>query len=180
MKNQSYNLFIHFNIKYWFAGDESTITVGEGSTIGDRVMVHCSQYPKEAPTVIGKGVVVSSGAILHGCILEDGALVGEGAQVMDGARLGKSAVVAPGSLVGVGKSVPAGQVWAGVPARYLRDVTEAEAAKMAAVALENAALALEHAEENAKTWQTIEQEEYEFDQETRRSSFYYRILSDEV
>jgi len=63
-------------------------------------MVHCSTYPKEAPTVIGKHVVVNAGAILHGCLLEDGAVVGEGAQVMDGAKVGKFAVVGPGSLVG--------------------------------------------------------------------------------
>ena len=82
------------------SGDESTITVGENSTIADRVMVHCSTYPKEAHTEIGKNVVVNAGAILHGCLLEDGAVVGEGAQVMDGAKVGKSAFVAPGSLLG--------------------------------------------------------------------------------
>lgn len=88
------------NLTHLFPGDENTITVGEGSTIADRVMVHCSTYPKEAPTVIGKNVVVNAGAILHGCLLEDGAVVGEGAQVMDGAKVGKLAFVGAGSLVG--------------------------------------------------------------------------------
>jgi carbonic anhydrase/acetyltransferase-like protein (isoleucine patch superfamily) len=134
-------------------GDESYITIGEGTTIGDRVMVHCTQYPKELPTLVGKNVVVNAGAILHGCVLEDGSLVGEGAQVMDGAKVGKGAMVAPGAFVGIGKSVPAGQLWAGVPARYVRDVSEAETSKIAAAAFENATLAAEHAQENAKTWQ---------------------------
>jgi hypothetical protein len=116
-------------------------------------MVHCTQYPKELPTLVGKNVVVNAGAILHGCVLEDGSLVGEGAQVMDGAKVGKGAMVAPGAFVGIGKSVPAGQLWAGVPARYVRDVSEAETSKIAAAALENATLAAEHAQENAKTWQ---------------------------
>jgi carbonic anhydrase/acetyltransferase-like protein (isoleucine patch superfamily) len=165
---------------FQFAGDESYISIGEGSSIGDRVMVHCSQYPKENPTIVGKGVVVSSGAILHGCVLEDSCLIGEGAQVMDGAKVGKAAVVAPGSLLGVGKSVPAGQLWSGVPARYVRDVTAAEAAKVVAAALENAQLAGEHAAESAKSWQTIEQEEYDSEQKAGRNMHYFRRLSPEV
>lgn len=116
-------------------------------------MVHCSQHPKELPTHVGRNAVVSSGAILHGCVLEEACLIGEGAQVMDGAKVGKGAVVAPGSFVGISKAVPAGQLWSGVPARYVRDVTQAEANKIVTVALENAALAAEHGKESAKTWQ---------------------------
>lgn len=121
-------------------------------------MVHCSQYPKELPTLVGKNVVVNAGAILHGCVLEDACMVGEGAQVMDGAKVGRAAMVAPGAFVGIGKSVPAGQLWAGVPARYVRDVTEAEAGKIVQAALENAALASEHALECVKTWQVSDDE----------------------
>lgn len=160
-------------------GDESYITIGDGCTISDRVMVHCSMHPKELPTLVGNGVVVNAGAILHGCVLDDSCLVGEGAQVMDGAKVGKGAIVAPGSLVGQGKSVPAGQLWSGVPARYVRNVSDEEAASIVAVSLENATLAAEHAMECVKTWQTIEQEEYDFEQKTARNEQYYRKLSPE-
>ena len=143
-------------------------------------MVHCSSHPRDLPTTVGKGVVVSAGAILHGCTLEDGCLVGEGAQVMDGAKIGAAAMVMPGAFVGVGKTVPAGQLWGGVPARYLREVTQAEAEKVASVSQQNALLASEHALEGAKSWQTIEQEEYDHEQMAGRSEDYYRRLTPEV
>ena len=161
-------------------GDDSTISVGEGSTIGDRVMVHCANHGKDFPTVIGKGVQVGAGAILHGCTLADTCVVGEGAQVLDGAKIGQGAIVSPGSLLGMGKTVPAGQLWAGVPARYVRDVTAAELEKIVAVSLENSQLASEHALECAKSWQTIEQEEYDHEQVAGRNESYYRRLSPAV
>lgn len=77
-------------------GDDNTITIGENVTIGDRVMVHASKYPKPAPTVVGNKAVINSGAILHGCTVEDGAVIGEGAQVLDNARVGAQAVLAAG------------------------------------------------------------------------------------
>jgi gamma-carbonic anhydrase len=143
-------------------------------------MVHCSSHPKDLPTKVESGVTVGAGAILHGCVLEEGSVVGAGAQVMDGASVGKQAIVAPGSLVGVGKKVPAGQLWSGVPARFVRDLTQAEKDQMAAAAAVIVENSLQHALENAKTWQTIEQEEYDLEQKNGRADYYYRRLSDEV
>ena len=88
---------------------------------------------------------------------------------MDGAKIGAAAMVMPGAFVGVGKTVPAGQLWGGVPARYLREVTQAETEKVASVSQQNALLASEHALEGAKSWQTIEQEEYDHEQMAGRS-----------
>lgn len=172
------------NSSIWYGailrGDVSTITVGEDVTIGDRVMVHCASHPREFPTVIANKVVVGAGAIIHGCELQEGSVIGEGAQIMDGAKVEKNAVVAAGSVVSPGKVVPAGQYWAGVPAKFQRDLTPQELLNNQALVLENVNLALVHAKENAKTWQTIEAEEYNHEQQAERNPSYYRRLSVEV
>ena len=63
-------------------GDVSSISIGEGSSLGDRVMVHCSSAPRELPARLGKGVTVGAGCILHGCDLGDFSVLGEGVQVL--------------------------------------------------------------------------------------------------
>jgi len=161
-------------------GDDSSVKIASGASIGDRVMIHCSNHPKDLPTTVGTNALVGAGAILHGCTLADACMVGSGAQVMDGATIGTQAVVAPGSFVGAGKEVPAGQVWAGVPARYVRDITAEEAAKIVSMALEDAELAGQHAVENVKTWQQIEDEEYDYEQDKGRNESYFRRLSPEA
>jgi len=160
-------------------GDDSNVKIGSGSSIGDRTMIHCSKYPKDLPALIGDGVLVGAGSILHGCILEDSCMVGAGAQVLDGATVGKQAIVAAGSVVGSGKLIPAGQMWAGVPAKFVRDVTPQEIDQIVAAALEDVALAGQHALETAKGWEQIEQEEYDYEQRVGRNEGYYRRLSPE-
>jgi len=158
-------------------GDVNTITIGEGSSIGDRAMVHCSGISTNKPTVIGNRVVVGAGAIVHGCTLEDESLVGEGAQVLDGAKISKHAMVAPGAVVGQGKVVASGQLWGGIPAAYLRDLTEKEKAAIKAPAEENVTLAAKHSEEVEKTWQQVELEEDDHEQVSQRNPYYYTRLS---
>ena len=161
-------------------GDVNTITIGDGVTIGDRAMVHCSSaatYNK--PTVIGNHVVVGAGVIVHGATLADESMVGEGAQVLDGATVQKHAIVAPGALVPMGKVVPSGQLWAGVPAVYVRDVTVAEVAHIATTATENMTLAAVHAAEAAKGWEVVEEDEYNWQQAVRRNESYWKRLSPE-
>ena len=101
-------------------------------------------------------------------------------QVLDGATVGKGAVVAAGAVVSMGKTVPAGMHWAGVPAKELRAVSAAEAARVTALAAENKLLSEQHALEEAKSWQTIEDEAYDHEQKVGRSDYYYRRLSPEV
>ena len=71
-------------------------------------------------------VTVGHGAILHACTIEDEVLIGMGAKILDGAVVKQGAIVAAGSVVTPGTEVPAGQVWMGTPARYMRDVDPAE------------------------------------------------------
>jgi carbonic anhydrase/acetyltransferase-like protein (isoleucine patch superfamily) len=106
-------------------GDVNSILIGDKTVIGDRAVVHCaSEMGKKGalPTVVGNGVTVEMGAILHACTVEDGALIEAGAIVMDGAVVGKNSVVKAGSTVTAGTQIPAGEVWEGSPAQFSRKV----------------------------------------------------------
>ncbi|MDG2319718.1 MAG: gamma carbonic anhydrase family protein [Rhodospirillaceae bacterium] len=113
----------------WFnvvlRGDVNFIRVGERTNIQDGTIVHVSSR-KDHPTVIGSDVLIGHMAMIHACILEDGCFVGMSATVMDGAVIEAGAMVAAGALVPPGKKVGAGQLWAGTPAKYVRDLTDIE------------------------------------------------------
>jgi len=153
------------------------VTIGEGVTIGDRAFVYASAQGK--PTVIGNHAVVGAGAIVQGATLADESMVGAGAQVLDGATVQKHAAVGAGAIVPEGKVVPSGQLWAGVPAAYVRDLSVAEVANIAATATENVALATVHAAEAAKGWAVVEEDEYNWQQAVRRNESYWKRLSPE-
>merc|ERR1711924_512472 len=89
--------------------------------------------------------------ILHACTIGDGASIGAMAQVLDGASVGAGAVVEPAAMVSPGKTVPAGEVWGGVPAAFIRKVSADEAAAIGRAATEAADLARVHATECNKS-----------------------------
>ncbi|WP_337996250.1 gamma carbonic anhydrase family protein [Oleispirillum naphthae] len=109
----------------WFGcvlrGDVDVIRIGKRTNIQDGTIVHLS---RDAPTIIGDDVTVGHGAILHGCVLKDRAFVGMGATVLDGAVV--EGMLGAGALLTQGKRVPAGELWAGSPARFLRKLTAEE------------------------------------------------------
>lgn len=114
----------------WFnvvlRGDVNYIRVGARTNIQDGTIVHVSS--KEHPTLIGADVLIGHLAMIHACTLEDGCFIGMSATVMDGAVVERGAMVAAGALIAPGKRVGAGQLWAGTPAKYVRDVTPEETA----------------------------------------------------
>lgn len=113
-------------------GDIHNITIGERTNIQDGSVLHVthtgedSAYPQGAPLIIGNGVIVGHGAMLHGCILEDECLVGIGAKIMDNAVIRRHALVAAGAVVGPGKDIEGGYIWMGNPARKGRRLTDKE------------------------------------------------------
>jgi len=113
----------------WFGcvlrGDIAPIRVGERTNIQDGTVVHVSGKLPEG-TRIGARVTVGHMCLIHACTLEDESFVGMKACVMDGAVVETGGWVAAGAVVTPGKRVPKGQLWAGTPARYLRDVTAEE------------------------------------------------------
>lgn len=105
-------------------GDVEKVRIGRRTNIQDGTVIHVSRH--EGPTLIGDGVTVGHQALLHACILEDRSFVGMGARVLDYAVVESGAMAAAGALVAPRKRIPAGQVWAGCPATYFRDLTQAE------------------------------------------------------
>lgn len=119
-------------------GDVNRIRIGARTNIQDGSVLHVdSPHPgAEAghQTIIGEEVLIGHLAMVHGCILHDRSFVGLGAIVMDGCEIESFGMLAAGALLTPGKRIPAGQLWAGRPARYVRDLSEEErAANLAGV-----------------------------------------------
>ena len=118
----------------WFnvviRGDDAPIRIGAGANIQDGTVVHVTyDVPgrgEHIPTLIGEGVAIGHMALLHGCTLEAGAFVGMKACVMDRAVVQSCAMVAAGALVAPRKVVKTGELWAGTPARYSRELKPEE------------------------------------------------------
>ena len=108
-------------------GDTSPIVIGRCTNLQDNCVVHSDPG---FPAVIGDGVTVGHGALIHGCTIEDGCLIGNRAQVLNGARIRSGALVAAGAVVREGTEVPAGTLAAGLPAVVKRALNEADMARL--------------------------------------------------
>jgi len=112
-------------------GDVNSIWIGARTNIQDATVIHGSGG--SSPTVIGDEVTVGHHCLIHSCTLEDRSFIGMRATVMDNAVVETGAMVAAGALVTSGKRVPAGELWAGSPAKKMRDLTPDEIAGFQAV-----------------------------------------------
>lgn len=105
--------------------DNEPITIGARSNVQDNAVFHVD---RGKPVVLGEGVSVGHGAVVHGATIEDHVLIGMSATVMNGARIGAESLVAAGALVTEGMVVPPRSLVAGVPAKVRRELTDAEVA----------------------------------------------------
>jgi len=112
----------------WFCtvvrGDVNWVRIGQKVNLQDGVICHVTIA--RAPLTIEDLVSVGHGAIVHGCTLKRGCLVGIGARVLDHAVVGEQSLVAAGSVVLEQTVIPAGELWAGVPAKKKRDLSPEE------------------------------------------------------
>ena len=127
-------------------GDRSAITVGAESSVGDRVVAHGTT---ERAVRLGQRVTVGQAAVLHGCSVGDEAVIGPSALVFG--TVEKQAQVAAGALLLEHQTVPSGQLWAGQPAKFVRDLTADEKSALGSQAALNVALAAKHSEEHARS-----------------------------
>ena len=126
------------NVGIWYGcvirGDVEKIRIGDDTNIQDNTVIHVTRAnhaqnktgDEGAPTIIGKGVTIGHNAIIHACIIEDHAFIGMGSILMDLAKVESYGMLAAGAVLTPGKIVKSGQIWAGNPAKYFRDLTEAE------------------------------------------------------
>ena len=116
------------NTNIWFGvtirGDVNTVRIGKNTNIQDGTVCHVTN--KTGPLKIGDNVTIGHNATIHACTLEDMSFVGMGAVVMDGVVVQSGAMVAAGAVVPPGTVVEKGKIWAGVPAKYMRDMSEQE------------------------------------------------------
>jgi len=123
-------------------GDMGPIRIGAKTNIQDGTIVHITEGGQG--THIGDGVTVGHCSLLHDCTVSDGAFIGMRATIMDYGRVESGGMLAAGALLTPKKIVKSGQIWAGSPAKYLRDITDAERAEFTSRADEYARLAREY------------------------------------
>lgn len=109
----------------WFnaviRGDVNSIKIGNKVNIQDGAVIHCT-YQKAA-TVIGNNVSIGHNALVHGCTIHDNVLIGMGAIVMDGCVIEENCLIAAGAVVLENTHIKSGSVYAGVPAKKVKELT---------------------------------------------------------
>lgn len=110
----------------WFnaviRGDVNSIRLGNKVNIQDGAVLHCT-YEK-TKTILGNNVSIGHNAIVHGCLIHDNVLVGMGAIIMDNAEIGSNTIIAAGAVVLEGTKVEAGSIYAGVPAKKVKEISQ--------------------------------------------------------
>jgi carbonic anhydrase/acetyltransferase-like protein (isoleucine patch superfamily) len=119
-------------------GDVNYIRIGARSNVQDSSVLHVTRpyTGSEAgwPLIVGEDVVVAHAVTLHGCTIGNRVLVGIGAVVLDGAVVEDEVMIAAGSVVPPGKRLESGGLYLGNPVRRVREITEAERARIPAMA----------------------------------------------
>lgn len=112
------------NCSVWFnavvRGDVNAIRIGNKVNIQDGAIIHCTY--QRTKTIIGDNVTIGHNAIVHGCTVHDNVLIGMGATVMDNVEIGSFSIIAAGAVVLEGVKIEAGSIYAGVPAKKIKDV----------------------------------------------------------
>jgi carbonic anhydrase/acetyltransferase-like protein (isoleucine patch superfamily) len=115
----------------WFnctlRADIDAIRIGKRSNLQDGTIVHADPG---SPTIIGDDVLVGHMVMLHGATIEDRGFVGMGATLLNASRVESDAMLGAGSLLTAGKTVAAGELWAGRPAKFVRRLSEDQIIEM--------------------------------------------------
>lgn len=110
----------------WFGavlrGDVHSIRIGNKVNIQDNATIHATY--KKSPTNIGNNVSIAHNAVVHGCTIKDNVLIGMGAIVLDNAVVESNTIIAAGSVVTKGTVVESGWVYAGTPAKKMKQLGE--------------------------------------------------------
>lgn len=113
------------NCSVWFnavvRGDVNRIVLGDNVNIQDGAVIHCTYEKTE--TVMGNNVSIGHNAIVHGCRIDDNVLIGMGAIVMDNCHVESGCIIAAGAVLLEGAQVESGSVYAGVPAKKVKDLS---------------------------------------------------------
>jgi gamma-carbonic anhydrase len=121
------NVTIHEGASVWYntvvRGDSAPIVIGRGTNVQDNCTLHVDG---DAPLTIGEECTIGHGAVVHGATVGDRVLVGMNAVVLSHAQVGSSTIIGACALVGERKHIPEKVLAVGVPAKVMRELTEAE------------------------------------------------------
>lgn len=124
------NVTIGRDCGIWFSsvvrGDVNQITIGDRTNIQDGAVIHTlyDQSPHPSQTHIGNDVSIGHNAIIHGGVIDDCCLIGMGATVLDNAHIGRGCIIAANALILSNAVLEPGGLYAGVPAKRIREVSE--------------------------------------------------------
>ena len=107
-------------------GDVNSIRVGNCSNVQDCAVLHGQR--NLYPVIVGDWVTIGHNATVHGCVVEDMCVIGMGATVLNNAHIGEGCIIAAGSVVPEHTVVPPRTLWAGVPAKHRRELTDKDRA----------------------------------------------------
>jgi gamma-carbonic anhydrase len=121
------NVTIHEGASVWYntvvRGDSAPIVIGRGTNVQDNCTLHVDG---DAPLTIGEECTIGHGAVVHGATVGDRVLVGMNAVVLSHAQVGSNTIIGACALVGERKHIPEKVLAVGVPAKVMRELTEAE------------------------------------------------------
>ena len=110
----------------WFnaviRGDVNSITMGNKVNVQDGAVIHCTF--EKTKTVIKNNVSIGHNAIIHGCTIEDNVLIGMGAILMDNVVVGSNCIIAAGAVVLENTVIEPGSIYAGIPAKKIKDISQ--------------------------------------------------------
>ena len=110
----------------WFnavvRGDVNFIRIGNKVNIQDGACIHCTFQKTSA--IIGNNVSIGHNAIVHGCVIRDTVLIGMGAIIMDESVVHSNTIIAAGAVVLEGTVCEAGSIYAGIPAKKVKDISQ--------------------------------------------------------
>jgi carbonic anhydrase/acetyltransferase-like protein (isoleucine patch superfamily) len=120
------NVVMGSQCSIWFnavvRGDVNSITIGNKVNVQDGAVIHATY--KKTKAIIGNNVSIGHNAIVHGCTIHDNVLIGMGSIVMDNAIVQSNTIIAAGAVVLEGTVCEAGSIYAGVPAKKVKDISQ--------------------------------------------------------
>ena len=119
------DITIGANCSVWYGavlrGDVNYIKIGNNVNIQDNAVIHATYL--KSPTTIGNSVTIAHGAVVHGCTIHDNVLIGINSVILDDVIIHSDSIIAAGAVVTKGTIVESGAVYAGSPAKKIKDMS---------------------------------------------------------
>jgi carbonic anhydrase/acetyltransferase-like protein (isoleucine patch superfamily) len=117
---------------FWFnviiRGDVNSIRIGNKVNIQDGTVLHT--LFERSVIEMGDNISVGHNAVIHGAEIHNNVLIGIGAIILDNSVIGENSIIAAGAVVLTGTIVEPGSIYAGIPAKRVKDVDPLQSSEM--------------------------------------------------